>query len=129
MSAMLGAMDTSPPASLELFWIPLGAGGHCVRLNGKVFEAIGAACEQRPRCDLYHAALIVELDVDRYAIELAPSWSAEDPGRGVVCTGAVGSRHLGRLPLFRYELRCWRGGTAPGPPETRRRDSARSLSR
>ena len=33
--------------------------------------------------------------------------------RGVVATGAVGSRHLGRFRLFRYEVRCWRGGSIP----------------
>jgi len=31
----------------------------------------------------------------------------------VVATGAVGSRHLGRFRLFRYEVRCWRGGSIP----------------
>ena len=31
----------------------------------------------------------------------------------MVATGAVGSRHLGRLRLFRYEVRRWRGGTIP----------------
>jgi hypothetical protein len=31
----------------------------------------------------------------------------------VVATGAVGSLLLGRLRLFRYEVRCWRGGTIP----------------
>jgi hypothetical protein len=30
-----------------------------------------------------------------------------------VGTGAVGSRHLGWWRLFRYELRCWRGGAIP----------------
>jgi hypothetical protein len=98
-------------ASVELYWIPLGAGGHSVRFNGKLFEALVAARERRPRCDLYHAALIVELDGDRFAIELAPAAGADD--HGVVGGGAVGSRHLGRWRVFRYELRCWRGGTIP----------------
>jgi hypothetical protein len=57
--------------------------------------------------------LIVELDGERYAIELAPSWDADTTSRGVVCTGAVGSRYLGRWRVFRYELRCWRGGSIP----------------
>jgi hypothetical protein len=38
---------------------------------------------------------------------------ADEASRGVVATGAVGSRCLGRLRLFRYEVRCWRGGTIP----------------
>ena len=31
----------------------------------------------------------------------------------MVATGPVGARWAGRLRLFRYELRCWRGGTIP----------------
>jgi hypothetical protein len=100
-------------AAVDLYWIPLGAGGHSVRFNGRVFEAIDAARRHRPRCDLYHAALVVQLDGDRYTIEIAPSPDADEAGRGVVATGAVGSRHLGWWRLFRYEVRCWRGGSIP----------------
>ena len=25
-------------AGVDLYWLPLGAGGHCVRFNGRVFE-------------------------------------------------------------------------------------------
>jgi len=107
------AMQSSHTAAVDLYWIPLGAGGHSVRFNGKVFEAIEAARQHRPRCDLYHAALIVELDGDRYAIEIAPSPNADEASRGVVATGAVGSRFAGCLRLFRYEVRCWRGGSIP----------------
>jgi hypothetical protein len=115
-------MDTSPPAAVDLYWIPLGAGGHSVRFNGRVFEAIEAARQRRARCDLYHSALVVKLDGERYAIEVAPSPDADEATRGVVATGAVGSRYAGRLRLFRYEVRCWRGGSIPdlveavGPP-------------
>jgi hypothetical protein len=76
---------------MDLYWIPLGAGGHCVRFSGRVFEAIEAARQNRQRCDLYHAALVVELDGGRYTIELAPSPDADEESRGVVATGAVGS--------------------------------------
>ena len=27
---------------IDLYWLPLGAGGHSVRLNGRVFEAVAA---------------------------------------------------------------------------------------
>jgi hypothetical protein len=106
-------MQTSRTAAVDLYWIPLGAGGHSVRFNGRVFEAIAATSQHRRRCDLYHAALVVELDGDRYTIELAPSPNADEASRGVVATGAVGSRHAGRWRLFRYEVRCWRGGSIP----------------
>jgi hypothetical protein len=106
-------MQTPGTAAVDLFWIPLGAGGHSVRFNGRVFEAIAAARDHRARCDLYHAALVVELDGVLHTIEIAPSPDAGEASRGVVGTGAVGSRHLGRLRIFRYEVRCWAGGSIP----------------
>jgi hypothetical protein len=106
-------MPTSPTAAVDLYWIPLGAGGHCVRFNGRVFEAIQAALQHRRRDDLYHLALVVELDDEEYTIELAPSPDADLASRGVMATGAVGSRHLGWLRPLRYEVRCCRGGSIP----------------
>jgi hypothetical protein len=35
--------STSPLASIDLYWIPLGAGAHVVRLSGKAYEAIKAS--------------------------------------------------------------------------------------
>jgi hypothetical protein len=105
-----GAMRPSDTAAADLYWIALGADGHCVRFSGRVYEAMQAARRHRPRRDLYHAALIVEVGGERYTIEVAPSPDAHGARRGVVATGAVGSRHLGWLRLFRYEVRCWRGG-------------------
>jgi hypothetical protein len=101
------------PAAIDLYWIPLGAGGHCVPLCGRVFEALQAAWRHRARCDLYHSALTVDVDGVRQTIELTPCPDADYSSRGVVATGPVGSRPLGRLRLFRYELRCWPGGTIP----------------
>ena len=104
---------TAVSAAIDLSWIPLGAGGHSVRFNGRVFEALAAARQRRPRCDLYHVALVVEAGRRAHTIELAPSPDGDEASRGVVATGAVGSRRLGRLRLFRYEVRCWRGGSIP----------------
>lgn len=98
---------------MDLYWIPLGAGGHVVGFNGRVYEAVVAACERRPRRAIYHAALVVELDGVRHAIELAPSPDGHEALRGVVATGAVGSRLAGRLRVFRYEVRCLAGGSIP----------------
>jgi hypothetical protein len=106
-------MQASPTAAVDLYWIPLGVGGHSVRFNGRVFEAVQAARERRPRCALYHAALVVEVGGERHAIEVAPSPDGDAASRGVVATGAVGSRWAGLLRLFRYEVRCWRGGSIP----------------
>lgn len=100
---------------VDLYWLPLGAGDntHCVRTNGRIFEALTAAWQHRDRRDLYHAALVVQLDGERYAIEMGPVWGNAEADRGVVCEGPVGLRWLGRSRLFRYEVRCWSGGVIP----------------
>jgi hypothetical protein len=99
-------------SAVDLYWLPLGAGGHSVRLNGLVFEAIAARLQHRGRADLYHSALQVYVPEGRFVIEQAPAWgtSAE---RGVVAEGPVGIRAAGRLRLFRYEVRRWRDGVIP----------------
>lgn len=104
-----------PTASVDLYWLPLGAGDntHCVRTNGRIFEWFAARTQHRERCDLYHAALEVRVDVDRFTIEMTPVWSTEISDRGVVCEGPVGLKWLGRSGLFRYEVRCWRNGVIP----------------
>jgi hypothetical protein len=40
--------------AIDLYWLPLGAGGHFVRLNGLVYEAVAARLARRPPLDLYH---------------------------------------------------------------------------
>jgi hypothetical protein len=101
---------------IDLYWLPLGAGGHSVRMNGRVFEALQAWREHRPRAALYHAALEVRSGGTRFVLEFAPV-PRRSPDRGVVVTGPVGSRLLGRLRLFTYELRCWRDGVIPDVDE------------
>ena len=97
---------------IDLYWLPLGAGGRSVRLNGKVFEALAARLAGRERCDLYHSALEVHVPEGRFVIEQAPAWSGGGE-RGVVAEGAVAARAAGRLRLFRYEVRRWRDGVIP----------------
>jgi hypothetical protein len=104
--------SAAPTAGIDLYWLPLGAGGHSVRLNGKVFEWFAARLEHRNRCDLYHSALQVYLPDDRFVIEQAPAWG-EGSQRGVAAEGAVGARALGRFRVFRYEVRRWREGVIP----------------
>ena len=103
-------------ASIDLFWLPLGAGGHSVRLNGKVFEWVAAGLARRERCDLYHSALEVHVPSGRFIVEQAPA-SADGTERGAVATGPVGARSLGRFRLFRYEVRRWRDGVIPDVDE------------
>jgi len=104
-------------ASVDLYWLPLGAGGHSVRLNGRVFEAIVARLEKRPVRDLYHSALVVTVPQGTFVIEMAPIPDADGAARGVVAEGPVGSRWARRLRIFRYEIRRWRGGVIPDVAE------------
>jgi hypothetical protein len=98
-------------ASIELWWLPLGAGGRFVRLNGRVYEAVHAFLERRRPLELYHCALEVRVPEGRFVIENAwPVPDAEGPSRGVVVEGPVASRRMGRLRVFRYEVRRWRDG-------------------
>ena len=111
---------------VDLYWLPLGAGGHSVRLNGRVFEAVAARLGRRAPCDLYHSALEVRVPEGRFVIEQAPVRDGKGAERGVVAEGAVGSRKAGRLRVFRYEVRCWRGGSIPDIDEAV--DSPRALT-
>ena len=58
-------------ASIELWWLPLGAGGRFVRLNGRVYEAVHALLERRRPLELYHCALEVRVPDRRFVIENA----------------------------------------------------------
>ena len=84
-------------AAIDLYWLPLGAGGHSVRFNGKVFEWFAARVEHRDRCDLYHSALQVYVPEGRFVIEQAPAWG-EGSRRGVVAEGSVGAQALVESP-------------------------------
>ena len=106
-------MTTESEPGVDLYWLPLGAGGHSVRLNGRVFEAVAARLQRRSPCDLYHSALVVRVPEGRFVIEQAPIRDSNGGQRGVVAHGAVGSRRAGRFRIFRYEVRRWRDGVIP----------------
>jgi hypothetical protein len=118
-------VDADPPgtersrrrASVDLYWLPLGAGGQFVRLNGRIYEALAARLARRTPCDLYHSALEVHVPEGRFVIEMTPIRAQEGPDRGVVAEGAVGAHAAGRFRLFRYEVRRWRDGVIPDVAE------------
>jgi hypothetical protein len=93
--------SASSPASIDLYWLPLGAGGHFVRLNGRVYEAVAARLERRAPCDLYHSALEVRVPKGRFVIEQTPI--PRQQGRGAWRR----RRRRGRKPL---------GGALPNLP-------------
>jgi hypothetical protein len=113
-------------AAVDLYWLPLGAGGHFVRLNGRIYEALAARMKRRPVCDLYHSALQIELAGDRFVIEQTPVPRLSGEEHGVVAGGAVGARSAAHLRILRYEIRLWRGGHIPDVAEAV--DSPRRLS-
>jgi hypothetical protein len=104
-------------SGIDLYWLPLGAGGNSVRLNGRVYEALVARLERRTASDLYHSALVVRTPSGRFVIEQAPVRDTDGAKRGVVAEGPVGSRLAGRFRMFRYEVRCWRDGVIPDVAE------------
>src|SRR6266511_4139422 len=99
--------------AVDLYWIPLGAGGYVVRWSGKLYEALKAFVEHRPRLELYHSALQIWLPDDRFVIECAAILNLRGEERGVVAGGPVATSWLGRFRHFRYEIRRWRGGSIP----------------
>lgn len=104
----------APVASVVLWWIPVGADGHVVRHTSRWWELAQAALARRPPLPLFHAALEIFADGGRYVVEMTPAWGGpREADRGVVRTGPVGLRCLGRSRLFRYEIRCWRDGVIP----------------
>jgi hypothetical protein len=109
--------DSEPAAgrepAVDLYWIPLGAGAHVVRISGKLFEAMSALVARRPRCDLYHSALVISASEGHFVIEQAPVPDLHGERRGVVAEGPVGMGWLGRFRVFRYEVRRWRDGRIP----------------
>jgi hypothetical protein len=109
--------STHGPAAIDLYWIPLGAGAHVVRLSGKAYEAATAFIEHRPRFALFHTALEIAVPLGRFVIESAPIRDERGRERGVVAEGPVGTRWAGRVRLFRYEIRRWRAGSIPDASE------------
>jgi Protein of unknown function (DUF998) len=101
------------PAHVDLYWIPLGAGGWFVKRNGRLYEAMTARREHRRPLDLYHSALDVAVPEGHFVIEQTPVPRGPGAERGVVAGGAVGMRAARVLRTFRYEVRRWRDGVVP----------------
>jgi hypothetical protein len=108
-----------PRTRIDLYWIPLGAGGSgFVRLNGRIYEWVTARLQGRAPLDLYHTALQVHLPDGRFVVEtMWPSPDADTHSRGVVLESPVGLQLLARWRTFRYEVRRWRDGFLPDAGE------------
>jgi hypothetical protein len=116
-AAQLGTLDKEVlvlhgTVAVDLYWLPLGAGGRFVRFNGRVYERLHALLDHRRPLDLYHSALEVTVPEGGFVIENSwPIPKASGFTRGVTVEGPVGSRHLRRFRALRYEVRVWREGT------------------
>lgn len=101
--------------SIDLHWIPLGAGGSgVVRFNGRVYERLMAWRERRTPLDLYHTALTIAVDGADWVVEtMWPSPKGDPATRGVVVQAPVFTRRLPRIRFFRYEVRRWLDGDLP----------------
>jgi hypothetical protein len=124
---------TPAPGAVDLLWIPLGAGGHVVRLNGKVYEAIRAFIEHRPRCALFHSAL--EVSVPRWPVRHRVSadprpartraWRRRRRPRRNEMGRTVPAVSLRDPPVaWRLHPRCEGCGLEPGPSRERPRSRA-----
>ncbi|WP_442576499.1 hypothetical protein ACSBPH_05005 [Microbacterium sp. F51-2R] len=109
-------------AHADLWWLPVGAGGHVVIHTSRWWELVRARREHRSPRPLFHAALEVFDGHARYVIEMTPAWGGPAGDHGVVANGPVGARWLGASRFFRYEVRRWQNGIIPdldwalGPP-------------
>jgi hypothetical protein len=102
--------------AVDLFWLPLGAGGHSVRLNGRVYEGLSALRQHRRARHLYHSALQVNVPEGGFVIEMTPV-RRPHPQREIVADGAVGAAWAAGWKIGRYEVCCWRDGTIPDVAE------------
>lgn len=84
-----------------------------MRRNGRLYESWSARRGHRTPADLYHCGLMLRLEGVTYAVEMGPVWNVPAADRGVLVEGPVGSKWLGRFRAFRYEVRCWPGGSIP----------------
>lgn len=94
----------------ELWWLPVGAGGHVAVHTSRWWERYRAWLEHREPQQLFHSVLEVFVGERRYLIEMTPVWGQPRGDRGVVSVGPVGLRALGCCRFFRYEIRRWEGG-------------------
>jgi hypothetical protein len=105
---------TAETAAVDLYWLPVGAGGRpWFPLSCRVYEAMVARIERRPTCDLYHSALLVHVPEGTFVIEQATVPDLNGKERGVVAEGVISRRGARRFRIFRYEIRCWHGGQLP----------------
>jgi len=99
-------VTASPRWQVAVTWARVGEGGHVAVRTSHWWEVLVAARERRPPQTLVHGALELVVDGRPLVVQMTPTWGRA--AREVVATGPVGSRWLGWLPFFRYEIRYTR---------------------
>ena len=92
-----------------------------------VFETLDARRHHRPQRTLYHAALEVQLDAERWTVEMAPAWAAARTADHGVTRHRPGRVSAASAPrgCFRYEVRVVARRSRAGPRLRGRRPGAR----
>ena len=121
-------------SGVDLYRLPLGASGHSVRLNGRLFEAVAARVQHRRMFDLDHAALEVRLGTERFRDRTGSD--SRRARRAARCRrGRAGRRALGgadahpslrgaalaRRSDRRHRLSCGQPSQADHDPDVARR--------
>lgn len=108
---MASDSDASVAGSVDLYWIPVGAGTRFQKFSLAVYEGIASRLARRESATLLHAALKLQTDGRTYTLETMPS----PPGPNVAheVTGPVGVRFADRLRLFRYQVCVRETGALP----------------
>ena len=114
----LRAVSHTDHSAVDLYWLPLGAGGHFVRINGRAYETVAARMARRPACALYHSALEVRLDSERFVIEMAPIFDA--PPSSAASSPKGRSAHAGPDAPGCFATASDGGLTDASPTSTRR---------
>jgi hypothetical protein len=104
---MRGQVNTVARAdsTIDLYWLPLGAGGQFVSWNGRAYEALMALWERRRPQDLYHSALEVTVPQSRFTSRppaggRAPGWKTctRLEGRPGCCETTAAQADITRNP-------------------------------
>jgi hypothetical protein len=125
-------MTTGP--GVDLYWLPLGADGHSVRLNGRIFEGVGRFRSFRYEVRRWRNGVIPDIgeavespqrltddpDLAQRVLSLAtdvptPVWGRDELGAGEMWnSNSLTSWLIARCGLAAESIHAPAGGRAPG---------------
>ncbi len=99
---MTNTVPAAPDGSVELYWIPVGAGTRFQEFSLAVYERVASFLARREPATLLHAGLKLRAHGRTCTLETMPS--PPGPNTNHEVTGPVGVRGADRLRLFRYQV-------------------------